>query len=250
MSDEPNYASFDFNSVLDLQQYYLADLGYLATTDTTNPSTSEYVTHLNSYINEEADVVGSNSTPKEATQAAANIVEIETQRLKRKQEEINGDIGKQKRMAFLNHSYQLRQQSYLYIIVVIIVFTLIMIAILMLKQVTMVTQTVPESGITAVASVVGLVGLIYVLYLYFLIQRRDKIDYNQIKQAESPATLNVTDDTTTNNNDDDDDDNTCKGNACCSSETVWKNGQCQQITEEPFQGFSGFKSSPLPSSTF
>ena len=176
MSDNP---TFDLSAITKIQRNYLADL------DAYNHGQSgdeDPITDINTQLNEIHNVSTDGTVSTEdlllKQNQISNILDIESNRLKQKERDVEQALQGQKRMIQINKSYGQRYQAFNGILYAIIIsFLLIILLILEAKY----FNIIPEFIQTILYIIIFATALGYIMFLIVDIDSRKKMDFDKYK---------------------------------------------------------------------
>ena len=169
--------TFDLSAITDIQRNYLADLDEYNHGTGNNP-----IDTINTQLNDINTVLGDGTVSTEdlllKQNQISNILDIESNRLKQKERDVEQALQGQKRMIQINKSYGQRYQAFNGILYAIIIsFLLIILLILEAKY----FNIIPEFIQTILYIIIFATALGYIMFLIFDIDSRKKMDFDKYK---------------------------------------------------------------------
>lgn len=175
----PNNPTFDLSAITKIQRNYLADLDAYnhGQAGTTNP-----IDTINDDLDKINDVLTNGAVSTEdlllKQNQISNILDIESNRLKQKERDVEQALQGQKRMIQINKSYGQRYQAFNGILyATIISFLLIILLILEAKY----FNIIPEFIQTILYIIIFATALGYIMFLIVDIDSRKKMDFDKYK---------------------------------------------------------------------
>ena len=173
--------TFDLSAITDIQRNYLADLDEYnhGQSGSTN---ADPITGINTDLDKINDVLENKSVSTEdlllKQNQISNILDIESNRLKQKERDVEQALQGQKRMIQINKSYGQRYQAFNGILyATIISFLLIILLILEAKY----FNIIPEFIQTILYIIIFATALGYIMFLIVDIDSRKKMDFDKYK---------------------------------------------------------------------